>query len=90
MGISLKGLEEKKLRCPMMNGTECLGPQCMLWAWENDGNPHYIFTHIECAPASGGEWEKDGTQENIIGVLEQRWKHPATGHCGLCQGAIHE
>ena len=90
MGISLKMLEEKKLRCPMMNGTECLAPKCMLWTWENDGNPHYIDTRMDGVPASGEEWEKHGTTQNIIGELEQRWKRPATGICGLSQEARHE
>ena len=87
MGISLKELEEKKMRCPMMSGTECLGPQCMLWAWDNDGNNHYSFTRMDGEPSPLGEWVKDGTAENVIGDLEQRWKHPATGRCGLCKEA---
>lgn len=84
MGISMKELNEKIMRCPTMNGAKCLGQRCMLWRWENGGNPHHTYTSLD--ETLSGEWVKDRKipEIDIEGVVrQQRWERPATGYCGL-------
>lgn len=87
MGISLNAINDKMMRCPIRDGSRCMGMQCMLWRWNNDGLPDYKYQSPDVVLS--GEWVKEGEPESFFdeGALDykvgQRWKHPPTGYCGL-------